>query len=207
MDTKTAIKFGLHLRPEYASANLKLIHKKASEDLKNLCKKILEIPKEEFYKKNFHLYLYGPYRAGKTWFFHAVMNYLYLKFGENSMYFITSPNLLEYFRNRKMYDDEFTWVQYLSNKRFLVIDDIGQEYRGSNTGFAETYLEQFIRWRINNGFITYLGGNGNVNELIKVYGGSFGELIDSEFVTFDIENSPNMGKIILQEKLDGKNQH
>lgn len=203
MTSKLALKFGLHLRPEYAEANLKTIHKKASKDLKDLCKKIIEIPKDDFYKKNFHLYLYGPYRAGKTWFFHAVMNYLYDNFAEERMHFITSPNLLELFRSRKMYDSEYTWVQYLSNMRFLVVDDIGQEYRGSGTGFAETYLEQFIRWRVNNGFITYLGGNGNVDELIKVYGGSFGELIDSEFVTFDIENSPNMGKVILQEKLGG----
>lgn len=201
------VKHGLFPRKEYKDASLDKIDSRASKELQMLCKKHLQVDAEVFYADRANLYLCGSYRIGKTWMFHAIAKHIIEVFKDNSVYFITMPDLQRYFQSNAMYDSFFTWRNFLGGRRVLMIDDLGQEYRGSGTGFIETEIERFLRWRFNMGKITYLGSNAlvdpdnEVNALSKVYGESFGKFIESQYIILNITDDINIGELIRNDSL------
>lgn len=192
---------GLFTRPEYRNADIANIDNRASKELKALCKKYLLVSKEKYFEERTNIYLCGEYRVGKTWFFHALANFLIKKFGEKSVYYITAPKIQELFQKNKEWQNGYTWKEYLKSIKILFIDDLGLEYRGANTGFIETELENLIRHRYNYNRITYIASNADTTTLAKTYGKSFAEFIESEYVVFDIEKGVNIGEKIRNDKL------
>jgi len=186
--------------PRYADASFSKLRKDSARELRILRRKFMEISKDKFYKERFNIYLYSSYRVGKTWILHAIANYIIEKYIENSVYYVTLPKLMDYFMKGSMYDEDTTWVNFLASRRVLIIDDVGQEYR-SKSGFAETKFENLIRWRFNHKKITYLAGNGNLEALEQLYGESLSAFIDGEYIVIDIEDTRNLSKIILKNKL------
>jgi DNA replication protein DnaC len=195
---------GLLTLPRYINADLSRVHREAPDEIKQLCSKFVQIPREQFFKDSFSMYLFGNYRVGKTWFLHAIANHIIKVFKERSLWYVTHPQLLNYFQTRARRDEDTLWTNWLASRRILLLDDLGQDYRGSGTGFSETKLENFLRWRWGHRKITYIAGNGTVDVLRKLYGDSFAQFIGGEFVQFEVSSNVNMSRIILEEKLSRK---
>lgn len=194
--------YGLLSNPNYINATLKGIDKRSSESLQKLCEKIFTTDKEKFYKDRLNIYLYGLPRRGKTWVLHAMLNHLIKEYKEKSVYFVTSPELYNAHVNHTTNSEGVKWISYYASRKFLALDDLGQEYR-SNTGFAESKIETFLRYRFNHGFITYVASNADPDTLRSVYGQSFAEFIQGEYIMFDVSDGVNISEILLADKLRG----
>lgn len=192
--------------PRYADASLSKLHKAASDDIKKLLRKVAVTKKEAFYKNALNLFIYGSYRVGKTWLLHAIMNHVIKTFKDNSVYYVTSPQLSDFAMKRNLVPgfDEL-WIDHLSRIRVLMLDDLGQEYRGSNSGFSEFNIEKFLRFRFNHRAITYISSNCNPtvekesSSLSNLYGESLATFIQSEFVLYEVDGI-NMSAKIMSEK-------
>lgn len=188
--------------PKYAGAHLDGVLPDAPKLIQSLCAKTKATTKKKFFSDNFNVYLFGSVRVGKTWCFHAILNHIKDGYEEHSVYYIVAPKLVGYYQTNAMIDEDTSWVNYLASRKVLIIDDIGQEHRASS-GFAETKIENFIRWRINNNKITYLGSNASIDMLSKIYGESFAEIVRGEFVQIEV-NDVNFSQQILNRKLGMK---
>lgn len=191
---------GLFTRDEYRNARFDNLHAKASPEIQRLVKKFSLTTKDTLYKKKLNFFIFGNHRIGKTWFLHALANHLIVKFNERSLYYATCPKLYEYFKKHSKRKDS-TWVTFLASVRFLFLDDLGLEYRGAASGFAETYIENFVRFRFNSGRVTILSSNAGVDSLYDIYGKSFAKFIEGEFVVIELPSDVNMSQVILHEKL------
>lgn len=194
--------FGLFTNPAYYNADIKGIDKRSSESLQLLCNKIFTTDKEKFYKEKWNMYLYGLPRRGKTWVMHALLNHIIKVYNEKSVYFITSPDLYQYHITGAKMSDGSKWINFVASRKFLALDDLGQEYR-SQSGFAETKIENFLRWRFNHGLTTFVSSNATLDTLKEVYGQSFADFISGEFISFDVSDGINMSEVILADKLRG----
>jgi DNA replication protein DnaC len=186
----------------YNNASLVNMHKEAPKKLRELLKSFTKKNKDKFFSDKLNMYLYGSYRTGKTYFFHAVLNYIYYEWKEKSIYIISAPDLYQYFIHRTPHprNPGYTWIDFLIGKKVLIIDGLGTEYRGSNSGFFETQIENFIRKRINKGLITMIESNCKPEDLNKYYGDVFENMVRGEFVTIEINSTVNMSDIILADK-------
>lgn len=193
------------LFPKYANASLKNLHKKAPKDLKELIEKIAKTNKKTFFKNANNVYLYGEIRTGKSWTLHAIANHIIKSYEENSVYIVTTSDLAEYFM-KQTWNPEYgySWIDVLLGKRVLIIDGLGKEYRGSQSGFFENKFESFIRERINNLRITYIESKFDIGDLELEYGKGLAGVIAGEFICFDIDSNIDMSKVMLDEKLAKK---
>lgn len=177
---------------KYKDAQLEKLHTDTSDDLKDFANDILGMTKED-YDRMPNTYIYGDYRRGKTWMLHALINYFKKKFGEKSIGYVDSPKLYEYFKSNEIWKLDYTWWQYYQDKKILMLDDLGQEYR-SGSGFSETRLENFLRWRFGHGRITFIATNLEVDKITSKYGESFAEFILGEYYPVDVEGT-NMSEL------------
>ena len=193
------------LFPKYANAALKNLHKKTPEDLRALLEKIVKTSKKTFFKEANNLYLYGVNRVGKSFILHAIAKHIIKSYEEKSVYIVTASDLLTYFIERTWNPEyNYSWVDVLLGKRVLIVDGLGKEYRGSQSGFFETKFESFIRERINNMQITYIESKYDIGDLELEYGKGLAGIINGEFVVFDVDSNVDMSKVIKDEKLKGK---
>jgi DNA replication protein DnaC len=193
------------LFPKYANASLKNLHKKTPEDLRALLEKIVKTSKKTFFKEANNLYLYGVNRVGKSFILHAIAKHIIKSYEEKSVYIVTASDLLTYFIERTWNPEyNYSWVDVLLGKRVLIVDGLGKEYRGSQSGFFETKFESFIRERINNMQITYIESKYDIGDLELEYGKGLAGIINGEFVVFDVDSNVDMSKVIKDEKLKGK---
>jgi DNA replication protein DnaC len=190
------------LFPKYANAALKNLHKKTPEDLRALLEKIVKTSKRTFFKEANNLYLYGIGRVGKSYVLHAIANHIIKSYEEKSVYIVTASDLLTYFIERTWNPEyNYSWIDVLLGKRVLIVDGLGKEYRGSQSGFFEIKFEAFIRERINNSRITYIESKYDIGDLELEYGKGFAGIINGEFVVFDVDFNVDMSKVIKDEKL------
>lgn len=193
------------LFPKYANASMKNLHKKAPKDLRDLLEKISKTDSRAFFKKADNIYLYGECRVGKTYILHAIANHIIKSYGENSVYIVTTSDLAECFM-KQTWNAEYgySWVEVLLGKRVLIIDGLGKEYRGSQSGFFENKFESFIRERINNLRITYIESKFDIGDLELEYGKGLSGVVAGEFICFDIDSNVDMSKVMMEEKLAKK---
>ena len=171
----------------------------------SLLEKISKTDSRAFFKKADNIYLYGESRVGKTWILHAIANHIIKSYGENSVYIVTTSDLAEYFM-KQTWNAEYgySWIDVLLGKRVLIIDGLGKEYRGSQSGFFENKFESFIRERINNMRITYIESKFDIGDLELEYGKGLSGVIAGEFICFDIDSNVDMSKVMMDEKLAKK---
>ncbi len=187
--------------PAYINASFNTLDNRASSELKNFVKDFKLLVKKDFKIKKPNIYLYGDYRVGKTWILHAAGRYIVDNKIENSLYYVTVPKLYEYHvKNSYNYDYDCSWVDFLSSRRLLILDDLGQEYRGAKSGYAETIIETFLRFRFNYNRITFIGTNADFDSLESLYGKSLSNFIYGEYIDFEISEGVNMSSILLEDK-------
>ena len=191
-------RFGLLPRPEYRNAKLSDIDKRSPSDLLKLAKQFAKMDRDSIYK-GINLYMYGSYRVGKTWMLHAIANRL-IELNEKSLFYVTAPILqMGVQKNLRLFD--YPYLDYLCAVRFLMLDDLGQEYRGAQSGFIETTLEYLIRYRFNNARVTYIATNGSLENIQQIYGSSLFDFINGEYVIFNVEEKTNMSVLLRNDRL------
>jgi DNA replication protein DnaC len=87
----------------------------------------------------------------------------------------------------RMFDDDISMETALRNRRFLVIDDLGQEYRGSGSGYSELCIVSLIRHRIQNRRSTVITTNFTVPQLMQTYKEGFMSLLQEGLVTVPLK--------------------
>jgi len=132
----------------------------------------------EYYNKGVGLLLYGNPGTAKTALGVAILNVV-LKEGY-SCYFTTLSDCLEilfdYWEDKKN-----NLFLKLSNVDFLMIDDIGREYR-PRSGITEKNLDELIRYRTDSLLPTILTSNLSLEQLGDIYGDRFYSILHEHFI-------------------------
>lgn len=115
-------------------------------------------------KKGIGLYLYGNPGTAKTVLGCIVlMNALRRKY---TCYFTNADHYLELSVTRKDDAEAREIVKQLSNTDFLLIDDLGREYRDKG-GFVESHLDELLRNRADNLLPTLITTNKKQDDLAQ----------------------------------------
>lgn len=123
------------------------------------------------------LFLWGANSTGKTYIASAFCKYAWGKYRVTS-YLVTAPDLYASMKRDQPAHEgsEETVLQRVSSVRFLVIDDLGREYR-AQSGFMEAELSSLLRNRNRDKKTTIITSNLDPPMIKKVYGQSFAELL------------------------------
>lgn len=91
------------------------------------------------------LYLWGDNSVGKTYAACAVLKEAMRR--RYSAYCILADVLRAVYIDRSMFDADMSVVQRVETVDFLLIEDLGKEYTGKDSGWAELCLENLLRKR------------------------------------------------------------
>lgn len=100
---------------------------------------------EEFYGRGAGLYLWGNNSRGKTYAACAALKAVNER--GYSAYCVMADQLRSIYIDRSMFDPDMTVVQRVEQVDFLLIEDLGKEYTGKGSGWAELCFENLLRKR------------------------------------------------------------
>jgi DNA replication protein DnaC len=135
---------------------------------------------QENLKNGIGILLVGPNGVGKTYASVAIAKKA-LEFTARVLY-IPAPDLVQAYIHEWMFDEDVTMAAAFRTRSLLVIDDVGQEYRGSGSGYSEQNLVNLIRYRITYRRATVLTTNMNPEQLRETYGNGFASLLQQGMV-------------------------
>lgn len=123
------------------------------------------------------LFLWGVNSAGKTHIASALCIEAVEKFRVSS-YMIRAAELKDaWIKDHPAHEgSDETVLERVQQVRFLVIDDLGKEYR-TNSGFSEASFGSLLRDRARNKLVTCITTNQDPKEFVFTYGTSTGELL------------------------------
>lgn len=100
---------------------------------------------EQQYRGGWGLFIYGPNGVGKTHASCAMLKEI-TKRGYSS-YCILADELKVAFIDGSRFDADNSIIQRVRSVDFLLIEDLGKEYSGNGSGFAELCFENLLRKR------------------------------------------------------------
>jgi DNA replication protein DnaC len=130
---------------------------------------------DEYYDKGQGLLLLGPGGRGKSYVAAAVLNAAVPKY---RVRFIPLARLIRLAQSRfEASGKDFDAYELVNNELiglrnvidFLVIDDVGKEYR-SSSGYAQSEFDYTLRYRYDEGLPTIMTSNLSIDEWTEVYG-------------------------------------
>lgn len=131
------------------------------------------------------LLLLGPHGSGKTHHACAIL-IAALKWTKRVLY-IPSPEIVRAFSpDKPMFDEVTRMERALFDRDVLVIDDLGSEYRGSQSGFSETGLINLIRSRSQNKRTTIITTNLDGPRIEELYTPAMRSLLNELMVPIKI---------------------
>jgi len=131
-------------------------------------------------KAGIGLLMLGPNGVGKT-FAACALAKKALEYTARVLY-IPAPDLVQAYIHEWPFDDDVTMATAFRTRHLLLIDDIGQEYRGSGSGYSEQQMVNLIRYRITYRRATVLTTNMNTDQLKETYGPGFASLLQQGMV-------------------------
>jgi DNA replication protein DnaC len=135
-------------------------------------------------KRGNGIVLVGAHGIGKTWNAAAIARAA-LRHSVKVL-FVTAQDLVDSFKpDAKRFDDDTTMLEALRSRRLLVIDDLGEEYRTANSGYAETTITNLIRYRVQHNLSTVLTTNLTAEDVETIYGPRLRSLLNE--VGFAVE--------------------
>lgn len=141
------------------------------------------------------LFLWGPNSSGKTHIASALCVEAIERF-RVSAYMIRAAELKEaWIKDCPAHPgSNETTLERVQAVRFLVIDDLGKEYRTAS-GFSETSFGSLLRDRARNSLATCITTNQNPQEFIATYGLSTGELLKECMLPIKVSGEKHRDKI------------
>ena len=97
------------------------------------------------YARGVGLFLWGDNSRGKTYSACATLKAVRQK--GYSVYCVMADQLRSIYIDRDMFDPEMTVVQRVERVDVLLIEDLGKEYSGKGSGWAELCFENLLRKR------------------------------------------------------------
>jgi DNA replication protein DnaC len=91
------------------------------------------------------MYLWGNNSRGKTYSACALLKAIHQS--GYSVYCVMADQLRSIYIDRQMFDPEMTIVQRVEQVEVLLIEDLGKEYTGKGSGWAELCFENLLRKR------------------------------------------------------------
>ena len=152
--------------------------KAVKDKIKKYCSKIKKAK-----KSGLGLCLTGQYGRGKTSLSIHILKKAAL--AEYSIYFSTLAELLSDIKMSFGFEgEELKKYQFQLDKNyietsFLVLDNVGQEYRRDGSDFVPIIFDEIIRKRKANGKVTIITTNKDPKKLKEVYGGALFSILQS----------------------------
>ncbi len=152
--------------------------KTVKEKIKKYCSRIKKAE-----KAGLGLCLFGEYGRGKTSLAIHILKKASL--AEYSIYFSTLAELLSDiktsfgFEGEELKEYQFQLDKNYIETNFLVVDNVGQEYRRDGSDFVPIVFDEIIRKRKANGKITIITTNKDPKKLKEVYGGALFSILQS----------------------------
>jgi len=129
---------------------------------------------DKYYKHSIGLFLWGKNGTGKTLLAIGALKEALKK--KHSCFFASYSEIVKLFTSGWKSDvAKSNFEMNIENSDFLVIDDLGKEYK-TNNNLTESVLDGVIRYRKGPTIIT---SNKNVEELKETYSSTFGESLAS----------------------------
>jgi DNA replication protein DnaC len=192
----------MNLGRRYWSSNLSLLTSEQEEALGSYPDKLGQAIVD-----GVGVFLWGPNSTGKSFIAAALCIEATARFRVSS-YIIRAAELKEAFI--KDYpantDSNETVLERVNYVTFLVIDDLGKEYRTAS-GFSETAFGSLLRDRCRRKLPTSITSNLGPDEFLTVYGPSTGELAKECMIPIKLEGTSRREKIhkkIVNYFLKGK---
>jgi len=111
----------------------------------------------EQYEQGWGLFVYGPNGAGKTYASCAMLKEIEQR--GYSTYCILADVLKAAYIDGSRFDADNSIVQRVESVDFLLLEDLGKEYNGNGSGFAELCFENLIRKRCREMLPTFITTN------------------------------------------------
>ena len=91
----------------------------------------------------------------------------------------------------------------IKNVDFLVIDDVGKEYKAKSNDLVEVHFDELIRYRCNRRLPMIFTSNTRMEDMKGVYGNSVVSLLEGRCIKVTMEGSgfPDFRKVIQQREL------
>lgn len=148
-----------------------------------LMKYVVDLP--GMMKSGWGLYLHGPNSTGKT---HAAAALLqHVVSNGYTGYCILADELKSAYVERPMFDENLTVPQRAESVDMLVIEDIGKEFAGAKSGWAETCFENLLRKRVREMRQTVLTSNLSPAEFKARYKDSSAALAREAVIAVEVQ--------------------
>ena len=162
--------------------------KTAKDKIKRYCLKLKKAK-----KMGLGLCLYGKFGRGKTSL--AIHVLKKASMSGFSVYFLTLSEILNEIKSSFNYEgEELSKIEYERDKnlvqsKFLVIDNVGQEYRRSDNDFVPIVFDEIIRKRKSNHNVTIITTNKDPKKLKELYGGALYSILESSLKKIEIRGT------------------
>ena len=169
--TKTHLKY-MNIGERYWESALADLNQSQEKSLRSFLNKL-----EATIDRGIGLFLWGPNNTGKSYVSALLCKLVWAQYRVTS-YCVTAAELKEsWIKSIPAHSgsDELM-VDRVMTARYLVIDDLGKEYR-SDSGFAETNFGVLLRQRSRMKRVTNITSNLTPKEFGEVYGKSTAQLV------------------------------
>lgn len=141
---------------------------------------------DNYYKKNIGLFLFGPHGVGKTLLAVYILKEA-IKKGYKSVRFTCLSDIISQFTASWFSDDEKKeFYNKMMETQFLVIDDVGKEFKSSKNNLTESVFDKILRYRDHPTIIT----SNKVSEHIETsYGESIGSLMSGKLISVSFKGT------------------
>lgn len=144
------------------------------------------------------LFLWGKNGVGKTYAATAILKFAVIR--GFSSYCVLADTLRTAYIDREMFDPEMTITKRVETVDFLLVEDLGKEYSGRGSNWAEMCFENMLRKRNRENLPTIITSNLTPEEFKKRYEESamslvlgtmdWVEVVDVDYREFEIKESP-----------------
>jgi len=129
---------------------------------------------DKYYKHSIGMFLWGKNGTGKTLLSVCILKHTLSK--KYKCFFVSYSEIVKLFTSGWKSDSaKFNFEKNIQNSDFLIIDDLGKEFKTQNN-LAESILDNVIRYRRGPTIVT---SNQNAETLRTLYGDTFGNSLAS----------------------------
>lgn len=139
------------------------------------------------------LFLWGDNSRGKTYTACAVLKAIHQ--AGYSAYCVMADQLRSIYIDREMFDPSMTVVQRVESVEYLLIEDLGKEYSGKGSGWAELCFENLLRARTRELKCTIITTNLSPTEFGERYKESARAIALENMIAIQVKGEDHRARI------------